>query len=105
MVLYARRAHSRLKVISKRVEIISGDFQEKTKLVDAMSGVDVVYLNDMFDACATQSIVSAMHEAGIKRLVGATALGIYNEVPGAFGRWNDAMVGEDYHLTSKEEPF
>ena len=45
IVLYARSAHSRLKVTSKRVEIISGDFQEKSKLVSGMSGVDVVYLN------------------------------------------------------------
>jgi uncharacterized protein YbjT (DUF2867 family) len=98
IVLYARRAHSRLKVTSKRVEIISGDFQEKSKLVSAMSGVDVVYLNDMFDVRATQSIVSAMDEAGVKRLIGATALGIYDEVPGAFGRWNDAMVGSNIPL-------
>ncbi|MBT2700312.1 NAD(P)H-binding protein [Bacillus sp. ISL-40] len=98
IVLYARRAHSRLKVTSKRVEIISGDFQEKSKLVSAMSGVDVVYLNDMFDVRATQSIVSAMGEAGVKRLIGATALGIYDEVPGPFGSWNDAMVGSNIPL-------
>ncbi|MEY8733039.1 NAD(P)H-binding protein [Peribacillus frigoritolerans] len=98
IVLYARRANSRLKVTSKRVEIISGDFQEKSKLVSAMSGVDVVYLNDMFDISATQMIVSAMDEAGVKRLIGATALGIYDEVPGAFGRWNDAMVGTNIPL-------
>jgi uncharacterized protein YbjT (DUF2867 family) len=94
IVLYARRAHSRLKVTSKRVKTISGDFQEKSQLVSAMSGVDVVYLNDLLDARSTQSIVSAVEETGVKRLIGATALGIYDEVPGAFGRWNDAMVGK-----------
>ena len=36
-----------------------------------------------------------MDEAGVKRLIGATALGIYDEVPGAFGRWNNAMVGSN----------
>ncbi|MCM3728823.1 NAD(P)H-binding protein [Neobacillus cucumis] len=80
------------------MEVISGDFQEKSKLVSGMSGVDVVYLNDMFDVRATQSIVSSMDEAGVKRLIGATALGIYDEVPGAFGRWNDAMVGSNIPL-------
>ncbi|MFS0890395.1 NAD(P)H-binding protein [Peribacillus frigoritolerans] len=93
IVLYARRADYRLEAKSKRVEIISGDFQEYSKLINSMSGVDVVYLNDMLNASAVQSIVSAMDEAGVKRLIGSTALGIYDEVPGAFGNWNKAMVG------------
>jgi hypothetical protein len=63
-----------------------------------MSGVDVVYLNDMSDAQATKSVVSSMDEAGVKRLIGATVLGIYDEVAGAFGRWNDAMVGSSAPL-------
>jgi uncharacterized protein YbjT (DUF2867 family) len=93
IVLYARNASSRLNVASERVEIIDGDFNDKAKLVEAMSGVDIVYLNDMSDAQATKSVVSAMEEAGVKRLIGATVLGIYDEVAGAFGRWNEAMVG------------
>jgi hypothetical protein len=52
-----------------------------------------VYLNDMRDARATRFVVSAMEEAGGRRLIGATVLGIYNEVAGAFGQWNDEMVG------------
>ncbi|MGZ9819376.1 NAD(P)H-binding protein [Peribacillus simplex] len=98
ITLYARHANSRLKAASERVKIIDGDFHDKSKLVEAMSGVDVVYLNDMRDAQATQSIVSAMDEAGVKRLIGATVLGIYDEVIGAFGRWNDAMVGSSAPL-------
>lgn len=57
-----------------------------------MSGVNVVYLNDMLNASAVQSIISTMDEAGVKRLIGSTALGIYDEVPGAFS-WNKAKVG------------
>lgn len=93
IVLYARQAHSRLRMNSDRLKIITGDFQEQPKLVSAMSKVDVVYINDLLDARVTQSVVSAMGEAGVKRLIGATALGIYDEVLGEFGRWNDAMVG------------
>lgn len=98
IALYARHANSRLKATSERVDIIDGDFNDKAQLVEAMSGVDVVYLNDMLSAQATQSIVLAMDEAGIKRLIGATILGIYDEVAGAFGRWNDAMVGSSTSL-------
>ncbi|MDQ0208708.1 NAD(P)H-binding protein [Alkalicoccobacillus murimartini] len=98
VVLYARGAQSRLQVTHDRVIIINGDFKEKTKLVDVMSDVDVVYLNDMQSAQATETIISAMNEAGVKRLIGATVLGIYDEVAGAFGHWNEAMVGSSAPL-------
>jgi uncharacterized protein YbjT (DUF2867 family) len=98
IVLYARKANSRLTASNERVELIEGDFNDKTKLVEAMSGVNVVYLNDMRDAKATATIVSAMKETGVKRLIGATVLGIYDEVAGAFGHWNDEMVGSSAPL-------
>lgn len=104
IVLYARKANARLPAANERVELIDGDFNDKTKLVEAMSDVDVVYLNDMRDAQATAAIVSAMKETGVKRLIGATVLGIYDEVAGAFGQWNDEMVGSSaplYKATAK----
>jgi nucleoside-diphosphate-sugar epimerase len=101
IALFAKHANSRLKAACERVEIIDGDFNDKAQLFKAMSGVDVVYLNDMSNAHATQSIVSAMDKAGIKRLIGASVLGIYNEVAGAFGRWNAAMVGSSAPLLYK----
>lgn len=41
-----------------------------------------------------RTIVSAMKEAGVKKLIAASILGIYGEVPGAFGEWNRSMVGD-----------
>jgi len=94
LVLYARNAHGRLKVRDDGREIlIDGDFKDEDKLKEAMRDVDIVYINAMDDKSAMLSIANAMKSAGIKRVIGATILGIYDEVPGAFGNWNKKMVG------------
>ncbi|WP_221393605.1 NAD(P)H-binding protein [Dyadobacter sp. NIV53] len=94
LVLYARSANTRLKPKdTSRVTIISGNFQDHKTLLEAMDGVDVVYVNDMGNSKNTQTIVNAMKEAGLNRIIVASILGIYNEVPGAFGKWNISMVG------------
>jgi hypothetical protein len=40
-------------------------------------------------------IVSAMKAQGVKRLVFVASLGIYDEVPGPFGKWNAQMIGRE----------
>lgn len=99
VILYARNAAGRLKVSeSKREIFVDGDFNETDKLVQTMQGVDIVYVNDMRSERATQSIVAAMNRAGVKRIIAASVLGIYHEVAGAFGRWNERMVGSSSSL-------
>lgn len=93
LVLYARRAHARLSIENERVTKIDGHFGEKDKLIQAFTDADAVYLNDMQDAKATATILAAMQEAGVTRLIGATVLGLYGEVEGPFGQWNRRMVG------------
>ncbi len=36
-----------------------------------------------------------MQAKGVKRLIFVLSLGIYDQVPGRFGAWNDAIIGED----------
>jgi uncharacterized protein YbjT (DUF2867 family) len=62
-----------------------------------MADQDIVYANLTGDDIDVQakSIIASMQARGAKRLVFVTALGIYNEVPGKFGKWNDSMIGED----------
>ncbi len=36
-----------------------------------------------------------MHATGVKRLIFVSGLGIYDEVPGKFGEWNNQMVGPE----------
>lgn len=95
LVLYARNANQRLSLISPdRETIISGDFQDYVTLLEAMKDVDIVYLNDMNHPENTEVIVQAMKEADVKYIIGANILGIYDEVVGAFGKWNARMVGQ-----------
>ena len=62
-----------------------------------MSGQDIVYANltgEDLDKQA-QAVIAAMQAEGVQRLVFVLALGLYDEVPGQFGEWNNATIGED----------
>lgn len=39
-------------------------------------------------------MIAAMKACDVKRLIFVLSLGIYNEVPGKFGEWNNAVIGE-----------
>ena len=94
LVLYARNANRRIANSDPiRITIIDGDFNDSAKLLEAMEGVAIVYLNDMNSPEATQTIVDAAKKSGVAKIIAATILGIYDEVIGEFGKWNARMVG------------
>jgi len=94
LVLYARNANRRITNSDpSRITIIDGDFNDSAKLLEAMKDVAIVYLNDMNSPEATQTIVDAAKKSGVAKIIGATILGIYDEVIGEFGKWNARMVG------------
>ena len=94
LVLYARNANRRVANSDpSRITIVDGDFNDSAKLLEAMEGVAIVYLNDMNSPEATQTIVDAAKKSGVAKIIGATILGIYDEVIGEFGKWNARMVG------------
>lgn len=63
-------------------------------LFQAMADQDIVYASLGGElAPLVQNIVKAMTSAGVQRLIDVTGLGLYHEVPGAFGRWVEADVG------------
>ncbi|MEH7306904.1 NAD(P)H-binding protein [Neobacillus drentensis] len=104
IVLYARNGHKRLTVNDDNKEVIfDGDFKDKSKLNDTMKDVDLVYINDMGDEKSTKAIIDAMHDAGVRRVIAASVLGIYDEVPGAFGKWNKRMIGGSPRMHSQIE--
>ncbi|WP_261529214.1 SDR family oxidoreductase [Burkholderia multivorans] len=77
--------------------VVTGDVLDRTLLLNAMQGQDIVYANlagANLDAQAA-SVIAAMQAAGVERLVFVLSLGIYDEVPGKFGDWNNAIIGED----------
>ncbi|WP_170318305.1 NAD(P)H-binding protein [Paenibacillus thalictri] len=104
IVLFARNGRKRLNIVDdRRVLIVDGDFKDKDKLVHAMEDVDLVYINDMGNENSTKTIIDAMKDAGVKRVIAASVLGIYDEVPGAFGEWNKRMIGETPRMRSQVE--
>ena len=42
-----------------------------------------------------KEIVNVMDKENVKRLIFVTSLGIYKEVAGKFGEWNEKMIGND----------
>lgn len=102
LVLYAKDANARLRAEkSERVEIVDGDFKDPDALSSAMNRVDIVYINDLGDDRSTATIIAAMKKAGVKRVIGASILGIYDEVPGEFGRWNKRMIGSSPRMQTQ----
>ena len=78
--LYLRNAKRLKSLKSPRVELIEGDGLDTQKLKNAMKGVNVVYANLAGDLPnLARSIITAMKEAGVKRLIWVSSFGVYNE--------------------------
>ncbi len=78
-------------------KVVIGNVLDKKLLRQAVSGQDIVYANltgEDLDKQA-QAVIEAMHAEGVQRLVFVLSLGICDEVPGKFGEWNNAIIGED----------
>lgn len=83
LTLYLRRAERLTNPDPARVRVIDGDVLDREKLAAAMAGQDVVYANLAGDmARQARVIADAMHDAGLKRLIFISSMGIYGEVPG-----------------------
>ena len=94
IVLFARNASGRLEAADADKEtVIDGDFKDRDVLKRAISGADVVYLNEMADTNGIENIIEVMEETEVSRLVAASVLDIYDDVAGEFGRWNDNIIG------------
>ena len=90
LTLYLRRARRLKNPDRRRVTIVEGDVLDRTTLMSAMHGQNVVYANLAGDmAPQARAIVDAMHAAGIKRLIFISSMGIYDEVPGE--RYHSAL--------------
>jgi uncharacterized protein YbjT (DUF2867 family) len=132
LTLYLRRASRLRNPDPSRATIVEGDVTDRNALKAAMQGQDAVYAN-LSGAMKQQAeaIVDAMHDAGLKRLIFISSMGIHGEVPGERYRnvldpyRDSAAVIEasdldytilrpgwftqddeiDYQITQKGEPF
>jgi uncharacterized protein YbjT (DUF2867 family) len=91
--LFARNGEQ-LERFKSFTHIFEGDATNQNDLDKAIKGQEIIYANlaGSLDKMAKQ-IVESMNNNRAKRLIFVTSLGIYNEIPGAFGKWNDRMIG------------
>lgn len=96
LTLFVRNPKKMMQAPAK-AKVVQGDVLDNAKLDDAVKGQDIVYANltgENLDAQA-RSVIASMQAMGVKRLIFVLSLGIYDEVPGKFGKWNTATIGED----------
>ncbi|TWI33899.1 SDR family oxidoreductase [Paracoccus sulfuroxidans] len=94
MTLFLRDASRLGRNAPKNARVIEGDVLDTAKLKEAVAGQDVVYANLAGDVDAqAASIIEAMQGTGVSKLIFCTTLGIYDEVPGKFGEWNNREIG------------
>ena len=80
---------------NKNVTIVDGDITNYDAVNAVMKGQDVVYIamvDHTKDNVITNNVIKSMKENSVDRIIESSLLGLYHEVPGEFGRWNDEMV-------------
>lgn len=132
LTLFLRKPQRLTPRNDPRVTVIEGDVLDQTALRETMRGQDIVYANLAGNLRAqAQSVITAMHATGVRRLIFVSSMGIYGEVPGERYRsvldpyrdsaaeieasdldytllrpgWFTHGNEVDYWLTQKGEPF
>lgn len=76
-------------------EIIIGDASDQKLMDQLIAGKDIVYANLAGNVDEQMEVItSAMKKRNVTRVISINTLGIYDEVPGAFGEWNNKAIGE-----------
>ncbi|MCT2887149.1 SDR family oxidoreductase [Levilactobacillus brevis] len=98
LTLFLRKAQRLAGAAGPRVKVVEGDASQVADLTTAMTDVDVVYANlagrNIEDEA--QAVVTAMQASHVQRLIWISTLGIYDEVPGNYGKWNHQMLDGGY---------
>ncbi len=80
--------------VPSNARVVEADVMDETALGEAMAGQDLVYVNTAGEIDAQVArIIDAMRAAAVARINLVNSLGIHDEVPGAFGRWNRREIG------------
>lgn len=89
-----------------RVSVFEGSLDNLSDVTAAMAGQDVVFVgvvDHSKDNLHTKNVIAGMKRAGVKRVIFANILGIYDEVPGEFGAWNQATIGSGLPTAKKSD--
>lgn len=95
LLLFARHPEKLGDIDDQQETVIKGDVLNQDDLDAAVAQADAVYANLRGPQIEQQAhnIVDAMDKHQIKQLVWISSIGIYNEVPGKFGQWNNQQLG------------
>jgi len=78
--LFIRKKYRLSKSNFSNATIVEGDVMDYSKLKDAITGHDIVYVNLAGDLePMAKNIVKAMKETGVKRIIAISSIGIYDE--------------------------
>lgn len=83
---------------NSRVKIIDGNWNNIDDIKGAVKDQDIVFLATGHFIQANKNVVKVMEEEHVNRLIVAGCLGIYEKIPGKFGKWNKKMMGDIYTL-------
>lgn len=76
--LFLRNTNSISADVASKCKVIKGDAHDKNVLKNALRGQDIVYINLAGDLEGmNKSIVSAMKEEGVNRVIFISSIGIY----------------------------
>ena len=81
--------------LNKNVTLVDGDINDFNAVNEAMKNQDIVYISFVdhdSNNTMTKNVIKAMKENKVDRVIESSLLGLYNEVPGEYGRWNYSMV-------------
>lgn len=93
----ALRNHHRLDEIAnnRRVILKEADLKNQNDVNSAVENQDIVFIatvDSTITGLITRNVIKAMHQNHVNRVISTNILGIYNEVPGEFGKWNRQQI-------------
>lgn len=98
LTLFLRNAGRLTITDPTRETVIDGDAANKQAIIKALDGIDIVYANlsgkNIEDEA--KAVVGAIDRTVVQRLIWISTLGIYDEVPGNFGKWNHQQLDGGY---------
>lgn len=98
LTLFLRNAGRLTVTDPERETVIEGDAANKQDIIKALDGIDIVYANlsgkNIEDEA--KAVVGAIDRTVVQRLIWISTLGIYDDVPGNFGKWNHRQLDGGY---------
>lgn len=109
LTLLLRQAHRLDKLAgNKRVTLLDGDITDEAIVKKAMVAQDLVFVATVDhdpQNRLTKNVIAAMQANRVQRVIFTNVLGLYDEVPGAFGRWNLEMIGAGMAPARKSDEY